>query len=619
MNFNRFWKVFGVLRRYYRKQLKKNYGLVLQNVKDELYDINLTVEPYLKGVSFILVLIAFLTILIPFGFRLNDTVLRWEKVLEVTLLHGFVFFFLIRVILTYDRLSFLKKRWFEGVLTVFAILILLSYWISGFSLQLGFLRTLGIDHPGTLVLGLIKLYLFLLIVVKAIQGMPAVLNVENNTGRLLLVSFLMLIVFGTLLLMMPRMTVNEQGLSFINALFTATSATCVNGLIVVDTARYLTFTGQLVVIILIQLGGIGIVTFATFFALFLRSGLGVGQMTVLREALQEESVNEIHGTLRRIIGLTLFIELLGTISYYISWRHLIPDPVDRVWFAGFHAVSAFCNAGFSLFSDNLGDRVNVINAGVNITTMLLIIIGGLGFTTIWELSSSLRRRRTRTYRLSVHSRLVLITTTILVFSGAVILMLTEWHGVMAGYSGVQKVMIGFFQSVTARTAGFNTVNIAALGIPATMIMMILMFIGASPGSTGGGIKTTTAAVLVLAVDSTVRGHKRIEVGRRTIPIGVVFEALSALMLGAILVIGSTWLLTIFEPQRFLDLLFEEVSAFGTVGLSRGVAPHMDGIGKVILIFSMYTGRVGSLTLAVAFARRMDRRKYQYPTESVLVS
>ena len=619
MRISRYWKILRILFRYYRKRFRRDYGLALQNIEDELYEINLKVEPYLKAISFILVFVAFLTIMIPFGFRLSYNIREWNKVLEIGLLHGFVFFFIIRVILTSRRISFLKKRWFEAVLTFFAMLIILSYWISDFSLRFGLLESLGIVDPRDWILGAVKLYLFLLIMIKVIQGTPAVLDVENNTGRLLVISFMLLILFGALVLMMPRMTVDEKGLSFVDALFTSTSAVCVTGLIVVDTARHLTVLGQLVVMMLIQLGGIGIVTFATFFAMFLRSGLGVGQLTFMREILGEESVNEIFGTLRRIIGLTLFIELLGAISFYISWRHLIPDPMDRAWFAIFHSISAFCNAGFSLFSNNFGDHVNVINPGVNITTMLLIIFGGLGFTTVWELGTNIKRGKPRTYGLSVHSRLVIATTLILIVSGAVTLLATEWSGIMAGYTASQKVMISFFQSITTRTAGFNTVDIGRIGPPATMFMMILMFIGASPGSTGGGVKTTTIAVLALAVGSTIRGHKRIEVAHKTLPVDVVFEALTALILGAVLVMGSTLLLTIFEHQNFVDLLFEEISAFATVGLSRGITPNLNSIGKIILVLSMYTGRVGSITLAVAFARKIDKRKYQYPIESVLVS
>jgi len=619
MKISRYWKILRILIRYYRKRFKKDYGLALQNVEDELYEVNLKVEPYLKAVSFFLVFVAFLTILIPFGFRLSNEMRDWNRILEIVLLHGFVFFFVLRVILTARRIVFIKKRWFEVVLTIFAVIIILSFWISDFTLHFGFLESLGIANPGDWVLGAVKIYLFLLVSIKVIQGTPALLDIENNTGRLLVISFMLLILFGALVLMMPRMTVDEQGLSFVDALFTSTSAVCVTGLIVVDTARHFTFLGQFVIMLLIQFGGIGIVTFATFFAIFLRSGLGVGQMTFVREILQEESVNEIFGTLRRIIGLTLFIELIGAVSFYFSWRHLIPDPFDRAWFAIFHSISAFCNAGFSLFTNSLADHVNVINPGVNITTMLLIIFGGLGFTTIWELGSNIKRGKPRTYGLSVHSRLVLITTLVLIVSGAVTLIATEWNGIMAGYTGAQKVMIAFFQSVTTRTAGFNTVDIGRIGPPATMFMMILMFLGASPGSTGGGIKTTTIAVLALAVGSTIRGHKRIEVARKTLPVDVVFEALTALILGVTLVFGSTLLLTVFEHHNFVDLLFEEISAFATVGLSRGVTPQLDSIGKIILVLSMYTGRVGSITLAVAFAKKIDKRKYRYPKESVLVS
>ncbi len=195
MKISRYWKILKILFRYYRKRYKRDYGLALQNIEDELYEVNLKVEPYLKAVSFILVFVAFLTIVIPFGFRLSYDIREWNKVLEIGLLHGFVFFFVLRVILTSRRVSFLKKRWFEALLTIFAILIILSYWISDFTLHFGLLESLGIVDPRAWVLGAVKLYLFLLIVIKVIQGTPAVLDVGNNTGRLLVISFMLLILF----------------------------------------------------------------------------------------------------------------------------------------------------------------------------------------------------------------------------------------------------------------------------------------------------------------------------------------------------------------------------------------------------------------------------------------
>ncbi len=619
MKITAFFKKLNLIYRAFRLKYRRRVLLIFHNVQDDLYEINIKAEPYLHYVTFLLVLIAFLTVLIPMGFRLSDQLLQWNQDLEIALLHGFILFYFIRVVLTANRIEFIRRRWFEGVLTLLAVLLVIQIWFSSFTLSFPLLEWIGISQPHNIVLVVIKVYLMLLVIIKTIQALPTILNVQQNTGRLLVISFMGLILFGALLLMMPNMTVDQQGLSFVNALFTSTSAVCVTGLIVVDTATKFTVMGQAVIMMLMQFGGIGIVTFATFFALFVSSGLGVGQMTFLRDMLQESNVNEITGTLQKIIGLTLLVELIGAISFFISWSHLIPNVNDRMFFAAFHSVSAFCNAGFSLFTNNFGDSQNVVNIGVNLTTMLLIIFGGLGFTTIWEIFRDAPNRIYKHHRLSVHTKIVLITTLFLIVSGAAVIMMTEWNGVLSGYSFGNKTMIAFFQSVTTRTAGFNTVDIGKMGLPAALFMMILMFIGASPGSTGGGVKTSTAAVLFLSVMATIRGHKRIEVGKKTIPNDLVFEALTAFIMGATLILVSTELLSVFEKFKFVDLLFEEISAFATCGLSRGITSQLSDWGKIILVISMYVGRVGSVTLAVAFAKRIDKRRYQYPTESVLVS
>lgn len=619
MNIAVFFKKLKLVYRAYRLKYRRRVLLFFHTIQDDLYEINIKAEPYLHYLTFILVFIAFLTILIPMGFQLSDNMVQWNHILEIGLLHGFIIFYLIRVILTANRLEFIRRRWFEGILTLMAIVIVVQVWISSFSFSYPYLTWIGFTKPHQLILDIIKVYLILLIIIKSIQGLPTILNVQQNTGRLLVISFMGLILFGAFLLMMPNMTVDQQGLSFVNALFTSTSAVCVTGLIVVDTATKFTMMGQGVIMMLMQLGGIGIVTFATFFALFLSSGLGVGQMTFLRDMLQESNVNEITGTLKKIIGLTLTVELVGAISFFFSWQHMIPDIDDRIFFSAFHAVSAFCNAGFSLFTNNFGDSQNVINVGVNLTTMLLIVFGGLGFTTIWEIFRDAPNRIYKHHRLSVHTKIVIITTFILIVSGALVVLFTEWNGVLAGYSFGNKTMIAFFQSITTRTAGFNTIDIGRMGVPAAVFLMILMFIGASPGSTGGGVKTSTAAVLFLSVMATIRGHQRIEVGKKTIPNDIVFEALTAFLMGATLILVSTELLSVFEKFRFIDLLFEEISAFATCGLSRGITSQLSDWGKIILVISMYVGRVGSVTLAVAFAKRIDKRRYKYPTESVLVS
>ncbi|MGM0546947.1 MAG: TrkH family potassium uptake protein, partial [Bacteroidota bacterium] len=405
----------------------------------------------------------------------------------------------------------------------------------------------------------------------------------------------------------------------IDALFTSTSAVCVTGLIVVDTATHFTLFGEVVIVTLIQLGGIGIITFATFLFLFISGGLGVGQMNTVKEMVAEKNTSLVTATLKKVVGFTFLVEAIAVAAYYLSWDMEFSSQGQRFLFSVFHAISAFCNAGFSLFTNSLADAHNATNLPVNITTMILIVLGGLGFTVIWELIQRRTERKIWRRHLSMHTRVVLATTGILIVAGTVLVLILEWDKTLAGHSTGDKFLLSLFQSITTRTAGFNTLDTGAIGIPAILGMLILMLIGGSPASTAGGVKTTTFAVLVRSMIMSIRGYSRMEIFKRTIPNSIIFRAMTVILLAVSCISISTILLSIVEDHAFIDLLFEEVSAFATVGLSRGITGDLTSWGKSIIIVSMFLGRVGILTFMVAFASRADNRKYQYPEESLMVS
>ncbi|SMO86742.1 Trk-type K+ transport system, membrane component [Gracilimonas mengyeensis] len=360
-------------------------------------------------------------------------------------------------------------------------------------------------------------------------------------------------------------------------------------------------------------------TIATLFALYVSSGLGVGQMSMLKETIGETRTSETFRTIKKIVGITLTVEAIGVLGYYLSWGHMFDDNGTRLFYSVFHAVSAFCNAGFSVFSNSLADEANVLNYGVNITTMFLIVIGGLGFTTFWELIKGNPERKIRTWQFSLHTRIVLIATVVLIVGGTVAFLALEWDGVLAGYATSDKVLISMFQSITTRTAGFNTVDIGSLGVSTVLVFLGLMVIGASPASTAGGMKTTTVSVMLIAVWSTITGKNKVEFAKRTIAKDTVLTAMSVFVLVAACLFIFTFALTLTENLPFMDLLFEEFSAFATVGLSRGITPALTDAGKGIIILSMFIGRVGIVTLALAFAKSRKSTKYTYPTESVIVA
>ena len=612
-NWKHQWIVF--LRRW--RTFKKDVSLYFHHIQDDIYEIDKEVHSYLRAFTALLSLLVVVSVLLPIGFELTPQLIDLNQQIEIGILFGFILNFAVRLVLNTDRLGYLKKRWFEGVFCIISIGLLVDI---GFS-SIGFFDLFLSDtqHQKIFFLSFLKGYLLFIVFIKFLQFLPELLDRQKNTARFLVYSFLSLIAGGTFLLMLPGATLDGQGLIFIDALFTSTSAVCVTGLIVVDTATHFTLFGELVILTLIQLGGIGIITFATFLFMFISGGLGVGQMNTLKDMVGEENTNLVTSTLQKVVGFTFFVEAIGAVSYYLSWEVNFPSHGQRILFSIFHAVSAFCNAGFSLFTNSLADEINATNAGINITTIILIVIGGLGFTVIWELIHTQTERANRRKRLSIHTRTVLITTGILIITGTLLILAMEWNHTLAQYTWENKFLISLFQSVTTRTAGFNTIDTGAIGLSAILVMIVLMFIGGSPASTAGGIKTTTFAVLMRSIVTTLRGYNRMEIFKRTIPNTVIFRAMAVILLAGLSIGISTILLSVIENHAFIDLLFEEISAFATVGLSRGITSELTPWGKVIIIFSMFIGRVGILTFMVAFAQRIDSHKYKYPEETIMVS
>ncbi|MTI89412.1 MAG: hypothetical protein FH748_15755 [Balneolaceae bacterium] len=614
-NWKRAYTFFLVWLRNYRKNIRNKF----QDVEVELYDLNKVAEPFVNGFNILLVILAVASLVAAEGFELVDPYLKWNNYLELFIVLGFTILYFFRLFLTSKRFQLVKNRKFESLLILFLLLTGLIYLLLGEEFIKYLELFFGVGDIWPVLILATKMYLIILIIERGIRAAPILLSLKRKPTQVVAGSFLSVIAVGAVLLMTPSATVDGQGLNFIDALFTSTSAVCVTGLIVVDTATHLTMFGQIIILVLIQIGGLGLLTIATLFALYVSSGLGIGQMTFLKGTVGETRTSHTFQTIKRIVGITLFIEALGVLGYYLSWYDLFDDNSTRLFFSVFHAVSAFCNAGFSVFTNSLADEVNALNYGINITSMILILTGGLGFTTLWELIKGNPGHRLRNWQFSVHTRLVLIATGFLIMVGTIAFLVLEWNGLLAGYQTSDKILLSLFQSITTRTAGFNTVDIGNLGISTTLIFLTLMIIGASPASTAGGIKTTTISVLLLSVWSTITGKKDVEFAKKKISKDTVFTAVTVFVLAAVCLFFFTFLLTITEDQPFIDLLFEEFSAFATVGLSRGVTGELTNAGKSIIILSMFIGRVGIVTLALAFAKRRTSTKYQYPSESVIVA
>jgi len=429
------------------------------------------------------------------------------------------------------------------------------------------------------------------------------------------------ILLGALLLALP-VAARGNRLSFIDALFTATSAQCVTGLVVVDTGSHLSLFGQLVVLLLIQIGGLGITTFSVYLFIYLRQGLGLQGRRLIQETLIHTPFASLKELIRNIFIFTLVIEGIGAVLLAI--RFIPREGVAQgIYSAIFHSVSAFCNAGFALFPDSLVSyRDDVL---VNLTIITLITLGGIGFLVMHELLDLLRSRKRR--RVSLHSRLVLLTSLALTFGGAILIWTLELGSALRHMPYGEGFLTALFQSVTCRTAGFNSIDLNAFEVPTLLLMMFLMFVGASPGSCGGGIKTTSLALFVAILTSRLRGMMHTNVFRRTVPEELATRTLTLVMLAILLCGASIFLLLSVELQglpfsesrgALLDYAFEAVSAFATVGLSLGVTAKLSLVGKIILIVLMFIGRVGLLTVAFAFIRRARQDGIRYGEERIMI-
>ena len=453
----------------------------------------------------------------------------------------------------------------------------------------------------------------------------------NNSAVLLVGSFVVVISIGTVLLKLPSCRPldaagADQTAPWNVALFTATSATCVTGLIVEPTGSYWSPLGHAVILSLFQIGGLGILTFGAFLAVLSgRRGLQFGEASTLRDMLDSENLQSARRILLTILLFTIGVEAVGALAL-LSMHPELPMGA-RIWDATFHSVSAFCNAGFSLRDDGFLDMGTRWQVWGPLTW--LIILGGLGFPVISDLTtrvtSRFRARQlpmfhapTRVSRLTVHSRLVLISTVVLLVSGSLLWFLLETLNATNDSSVPKRIADAWFQSVTFRTAGFNTVDHQAMHPATKLLAIFLMFIGAAPGSTGGGVKTVVFAVTMLNVWSVIRGRNRVEVFGRRIPVAQVARSLAMIAVGIAIVMLTTGLLVIFEqqPERFLDHLFEATSAFGTAGVSAGITSSLSLPSRLLICFVMFLGRIGPITLLLAMAASADTARYEFPEERV---
>ena len=427
--------------------------------------------------------------------------------------------------------------------------------------------------------------------------------------------FLGIIIAGALLLMLPFANRGGRGLSFLDSLFTATSATCVTGLVVADTWTQFNLFGQLILLLLIQVGGLGYMTMMLQASLFLGRKIGLKQRSLMMESVSAERLSDVLALLRYILRGTFAIEGIGAALLALRF---IPElgPARGLWYSVFHSVSAFCNAGFDLmgFREPYSSLTHyVFDPLVNLTVTALILLGGLGFLVwrdVWE-----KGLRFRLY--SLHSKLILTASAVLVAGGTVLFWWAERDNLLAGMSAGQQALVSLFQAVSPRTAGFNTVDLAKLTSGGGLLTIVLMFIGAGPGSTGGGVKITTVVVCLLTLSSYIRGRREVGAFNRRLDEDQIHRSAAAVTLYFTLAAGGGFLLLAIQPFPLQDALFEVFSAMSTVGLSTGITRDLVPVNRIILIVMMYCGRIGSLSMMMALAERRAPR-VKDPVEHITI-
>ncbi|MDD5644833.1 MAG: TrkH family potassium uptake protein [bacterium] len=439
---------------------------------------------------------------------------------------------------------------------------------------------------------------------------------------------------GALLLELPLSTAGESRLQFVDALFLSTSATCVTGLVVKNVGSDLSPFGQMVILVLIQIGGLGIMTLSTFYLTIIGKRISMKNQLIIRDTLDKTKGISVNKLIKSVLLFTFIAEFLGALLLFGRFKILgspaapYTSDIQIAYYSIFHSVSAFCNAGFTLFNNNMeffaGDSFVVLTMGA------LIVLGGLGFLVVFNLQNLKFWKKDRLLKgkLSLHSQTVLVSTAILLILGAMVVGSIEWDNTFKDFSAAGKIQAAFFCSATPRTAGFNIVNTNSMKTATLFFMMFLMFVGASPGSTGGGIKTCTIAILIATTYSIIKGNPNVTIFKRTVPQRVVQEAISIVVISVYIIMVATTLLLITEQTSevrsmvangyLVKVLFEAISAFGTVGLSTGITPYLSFTGKFLIIIIMLVGRISPLAIALIVGKREDYPSIKYPEETVMV-
>lgn len=599
----------------------------------QLHFKNSRLERILIGVNAVAAAAVAASFVVLFGFK-SPLLPQQEQILygvQIFLLLVFIAEKIVRLLNAVSKAEFWGANWFEVplLLALVAAVLGAGRWFAT-----------GPDEASAVRHLAVGIYLLIQVITKLCRTCVNLAASGKNPTQTLIASFLFLIITGAGFLMLPRAAgEDKERLGFVDALFTSTSATCVTGLIVKNTGEDFSLMGQVVILALIQLGGLGIVVFGAVFALLLGQALSVRESVAMQDLLSARTLSRIGNMIAFVFVGTVLIEGVGAVTMFGMWDD-VPGRVASIheqWFCSiFHSISAFCNAGFSLFGDSFTGYSS--SWGVFLVVCPLIILGGLGFSVLYDIGNILTDRVKRFFkkwfnkqyrfsmeapkRMRLQTKIVLSVSAGLIILGAAAILLFERYACGNGPAQEADMLGALFQSITARTAGFNTVDISAMSASSRFVLILLMFIGGSPGSTAGGIKTVTLAVVIMTAVTALRKRGEVEMFRRSIRIAVVGRAITVTLLFVAVLFLATLALSITENSNddiaMSDIMFEAGSALGTVGLTTGLTPDLTDVGKLIIIVVMLVGRLGPLTLLAALTFNMKPVQYNYPNEAIIV-
>lgn len=609
-----------------------------ERINIKLYDSKENVLRLLGVLNLLVSMSAIGTLIYMYGFPHEPE----EKVMLLSVIKiSFVFYilrFFIRLLYDFHPKTFLKKHWFEGLIMIFLIVEGIAHNVFDSLVIEELFERMGIASFNDFTTFFIQAYFFIVVFVEFKRSAGLFPRIKLHPAVVFMTSFILLILAGAGLLMLPEMTTTPGSMNFTNAVFMSTSATCVTGLGVVDCAQEFTTKGHIVILILIKLGGLNIIAFGFIFILMKKVGLGVKHDSLVEDFVNSDTVHTTRQMLRKIVLWSVGIELLGALLLYPLLGDIkgvggeVYTNGEKIFSSIFHSVSAFNNAGLSTFQGGLAGPAVGNNYLVHLVITIIVFFGALGFVAIFNLFDPRALRERLRYpwkQISFSTKIALYFSLIFVVLGTVAFYFLEYDNTLKDQNFGESLITSLFQSVT-RTSGFNTVDFDAsdgvgLGVPFLILMLFLMFVGSSSSSTGGGIKTSTFAIIWASFTQTIKGKNHPSIFRRSISSDLVGKAFAVLLIfiGGNMVcifalsITESAILT-QEGRTILDLVFEEVSAFGTVGLSTGITADLTEAGKYIIIISMFVGRVGTLTVAYLFGRKVLSKKYKYPSGHTMV-